>query len=98
MKKFFVLILALVLVFSGCAPAEEADNHLNIIPFRPQAHEGQCPDADPYTAIDKEAFYANYAPACCLTNAKYRTKHGSAANTKSGDQYHLHLWHLLFLL
>ena len=74
--KILVLLLALVLVFSGCTPAEKANDHPNIIPFQPQTHEGQCPDADPYTAVSKEAFYANYTPACCLTNSKYRTKHG----------------------
>lgn len=74
--KILVLLLTLALLFSGCAPAENANDHPNIIPFQPQAHEGQCPDADPYTAVSKEAFYANYTPACCLTNSKYRTKHG----------------------
>ena len=80
--KILVLLLVLVLVFSGCAPAETPEKPSNIIQFRPQAHEGQCPDADPYTNVDKEAFYANYAPACCLTNSKYRTKHGLLSGSK----------------
>lgn len=80
--KIFVLLLALVLAFSGCAPAEEAEDHSNIIQFQPQAHEGQCPDADPYTAVNKEAFYASYTPACCLTNAKYRSQHGLLSGSK----------------
>ena len=78
MKRINILLplLVLALLFSACAPAESQDDHSNIIQFRPQAHEGQCPDADPYTTVNKEAFYANYAPACCLTNAKYRSQHG----------------------
>lgn len=35
-----------------------------------------CPAEDPYTDVNKTAFYANYTPACCLTNSQYRTKHG----------------------
>lgn len=80
--KILVLLLALVLVFSACATAESPENHSNIIQFRPQTHEGQCPDADPYAAVNKEAFYENYSPACCLTNAKYRSKHGLLSGLK----------------
>ncbi|MBE6925971.1 MAG: hypothetical protein E7461_03915 [Ruminococcaceae bacterium] len=36
----------------------------------------QCPDEDPYQDVDKTAFYADYSPACCLTNAEYRSRHG----------------------
>ena len=70
-----------MLLLSACAPAETQD-HSNIIPFRPQVHKGQCPDADPYENVSKEAFYANYTPACCLTNSKYRTKHGLLSGSK----------------
>ena len=74
--KILLLLLALLLVFSACAPAEAPEDHPNIIPFQPQKHEGQCPDADPYATVSKEVFYANYTTACCLTNAKYRSQHG----------------------
>ena len=74
--KFLLLVLIVLLVFSACAPVETPEDHSNIIPFQPQQHEGQCPDADPYTAVSKEVFYANYSNACCLTNAKYRSQHG----------------------
>jgi len=72
--RILFLLLALMMLLSACAPAQE--DHSNIIHFQPQHHEGQCPDADPYTALNKESFYANYTPACCLTNAKYRSLHG----------------------
>ena len=72
--KIFSLLLALLMLLSACAPAQQ--DHSNIIHLLPQSHEGQCPDADPYTALNKESFYANYRPACCLTNAKYRSLHG----------------------
>lgn len=74
--KFLLPLLALLLVFSACAPAQAPENHDNIIPLNPAVHEGQCPDADPYAAVNKENFYANYTPACCWTNAKYRSLHG----------------------
>ena len=76
MRKIFLPLLVLVLVLCACAPVENQNEHANIIPFRPQQHEGQCPDADPYEAVSKEVFYANYTIACCATNAKYRSKHG----------------------
>lgn len=79
MKKVIALLLALILL-TGCTPAPgsqpENSTPSNIIPFKPIAHEGQCPDEDPYENVTKEAFYANYTPACCLTNSKYRTQHG----------------------
>lgn len=31
--------------------------------------------SDPYVNVDKDAFYANYTPACCYTDACYRTQH-----------------------
>ena len=75
-RKYLPLLLVLVLTLSACAPAQPQDSQSNIIAFRPQVHEGQCPDADPYTAVTKEAFYKNYTAACCATNAKYRSRHG----------------------
>ena len=32
-------------------------------------------DSDPYVNIDQEEFYVNYTPACCYTDAYYRTQH-----------------------
>lgn len=31
--------------------------------------------SDPYVGVDKEAFYADYTPACCYADAQYRTQH-----------------------
>ena len=32
-------------------------------------------DSDPYANVDKAQFYASYTPACCYTDACYRTAH-----------------------
>ena len=81
--KIFSLLLALMLLLSACAPATPGlGDYDNIIPFVPSTHEGQCPDEDPYENVTKEAFYANYTPACCLTNSKYRTQHGLLSGSK----------------
>ena len=50
--RILLLILALLMLFSACAPTQNEDDHSNIIQFRPQTHEGQCPDADPYTMVN----------------------------------------------
>ncbi len=41
----------------------------------PQVPECQGHDSDPYENVDKAAFYADYTPACCYTDACYRTEH-----------------------
>jgi len=35
-----------------------------------------CPQEDPYQNVDKTAFYEEYTPACCWTNAQYRSAYG----------------------
>lgn len=77
--RIFSLLLALLLLLSACTSAvdtPDTSKPSNIIPLNPNIHEGQCPDEDPYANVSREAFYANYRPACCLTNSKYRTQHG----------------------
>lgn len=32
-------------------------------------------DSDPYVNVNKDEFYENYTPACCYTDACYRTEH-----------------------
>ncbi len=41
----------------------------------PTAEKCEGHDADPYVNVDKAAFYADYAPACCYVDACYRTEH-----------------------
>ena len=51
-------------------PKEDTPN-LNIS-YEPHT----CPVEDPYVGVDKEAFYADYEPACCNQDAMNRSKHG----------------------
>ena len=51
-------------------------------PTQPPVALHSCPNEDPYTNVDKGAFYASYTPACCLTNSKYRTQHGLLSGSK----------------
>ena len=74
--KILLVVLAFLMLFTACAPAQKEDDRSNVLQFQTQAHAGQCPDVDPYENVDKDAFYANYTLACCLTNAKYRSLHG----------------------
>lgn len=71
-RKILLPLLVLVLLLSACTSAKTQDSP----DITMSAHAGQCPDADPYIGVSKDAFYANYTPACCLTNSKYRTQHG----------------------
>ncbi len=41
----------------------------------PTAEKCDGHDSDPYVNVDKAAFYADYAPACCYVDACYRTEH-----------------------
>ena len=50
------------------APTEPA-------PTKPQPTVCDLHQTDPYTQLDKEAFYANYTTACCYHDAMYRTEH-----------------------
>ena len=44
--------------------------------------------SDPYVGVDKAAFYADYTPACCYTDACYRTQHFLMSGMLSvPDQY-----------
>ncbi len=44
-------------------------------PTEPELQDCGGHEADPYVNVDKAAFYANYSPACCYTDACYRTEH-----------------------
>ena len=85
-KRLTALTMALILILSlvGCAsdgtegPAISATDPTaapGIIPTIPnESHV--CSGEDPYVGMSKEAFYADYAPACCYQDALYRSKHG----------------------
>ena len=78
------LILLLVCVYS-------MKNHAEHTPLSdPSTQQGEIADhspsvpeiitcightSDPYVGVDKEAFYADYTPACCYADAQYRTQH-----------------------
>ena len=69
-KRFvaFLLVAVILTGLGGCALSRPVD-----LPV-PTNHV--CPATDPYIGTSSEEFYADYSPACCLQNAKYRSKHG----------------------
>lgn len=80
MKKTLLPMLVLALLLNGCAQSEITPT--KPIVFHPTHAVGEeCPDYDPYVDVDKDAFYASYTPACCLTNALFRSEHGLLSGT-----------------
>ncbi len=83
-KKIIIgLVLAVVLV-CVMAPQLLQEPGLETFPSdpatstpAPQPTVSVCDghDTDPYVNVDKAAFYADYTPACCYTDACYRTEH-----------------------
>lgn len=69
-KRIAALVVALLLLagMTACSQQIEA----------PQETTGPhiCPVIDPYVGVSKEAFYADYTPACCNQDAEHRSKHG----------------------
>ena len=83
--RLLALLLALMVLLSACVntpvlPTEPTNPTIATNPTdaatEPPLIEHQCPDEDPYRDVDKTAFYADYSPACCYTNASYRSRHG----------------------
>jgi len=85
--RLLALFLVLMLLLSACnipgvVPTEpttgttEPSESPTEAPTDPPVEAHQCLDIDPYVGVDKTAFYADYAPACCRTNALYRSQHG----------------------
>ncbi len=74
-----VLLVAYFLIDIPAAPADPTDpsgtqmGGLETAPPRVEKCEGH--DSDPYANVDVEDFYADYTPACCYTDACYRTEH-----------------------
>lgn len=80
--RLFLPIVILALLLSAC-PAKNIPSP-QPTPFGPVVYDPNhtCSDADPYTNVDKDAFYANYSPACCRKNALFRSKHGLLSGSK----------------
>ena len=85
MKRLLALFLLLSIVLSGCVwsistlpsatlPTTSLQPTTTII-GSPDPVECGGHESDPYTNVNKEAFYANYTPACCYIDAQYRTEH-----------------------
>lgn len=81
MKRLIALCLLLCTVLAGCV--ENIPASTNSTPTQTTAPTTTAPavvgcnghDSDPYANVSKEDFYAHYAPACCYTDACYRTEH-----------------------
>lgn len=69
-KRITALALALMLLAGLTACASK--NPEPAISDKPHI----CPTEDPYLGMSKEAFYADYTPACCNRDAMYRSRHG----------------------
>ena len=91
LNRIIALLLVIVLL-TGCTPVVEIQPETSIPSSQPiiqipTVNACQCSDEDPYKDVDKTAFYANYTPACCLTNAQFRSQHGllSGSNEVPGQ-------------
>ena len=84
-KKCFAALLALLLIMGLAAcggevpqqttPESSAPEQEMLPPVEMELPTCYGHPGDPYTNVDKEAFYANYTVACCATDAAYRSKH-----------------------
>ena len=86
MKRLLPIILLLALLLSACTGPQAGTSSTvtqsttgtqSMTPAGDPEPENRCEghDTDPYVNVDKEAFYASYEPACCYTDACYRTEH-----------------------
>ena len=77
MKKLLALLLILALLLPGCAidPTPTAPPTTAPQQTEPVAESCGGHESDPYVNVNKESFYANYTPACCLVDATYRSAH-----------------------
>ena len=67
MKRLIFLLTFICLLMCGCGQQS---------PVQPnEISECNGHDFDPYVNVDKDAFYADYTPACCYTDACYRSQH-----------------------
>lgn len=89
MKRLITFLMLVCLLLSGCSQlnTEESGTTINgaaeeesgavsgSLPAETPAAVCSGHSSDPYHSIDKDAFYANYTPACCYADACYRTQH-----------------------
>ena len=73
MKRLACLCLV-VLLLVGCTPAEPAQTTITPTTL-PEKTVCDGHPKDPYTQVDRAAFYADYEVACCYVDAQYRSKH-----------------------
>ena len=74
MKRLISLFLLLAMLFTGCTATDPAQTTTTPT-TQPESVVCDGHPEDPYTGVDREAFYANYEPACCYVDARYRSKH-----------------------
>ena len=79
MKRLFIVFL-ICLLLAGCTGnvATQPTTTTTVQGIEPQPGipvgcGGHA--SDPYENVNKDDFYANYTPACCYTDACYRTEH-----------------------
>lgn len=75
MKRLIPLLLLLSLLLSGCAFYSEPLSAPGASVVQNSTSKCSGHTSDPYIGVDKAAFYADYSPACCYTDACYRTQH-----------------------
>ncbi|MBQ5661932.1 MAG: hypothetical protein IIV17_02705, partial [Clostridia bacterium] len=85
MRSLVLLLLALAVFLGGCAWNPPAQPPVSATPTDTVESDAPATDPeteppliteDPYTDVDREAFYANYTPAVSAEDAYYRTLHG----------------------
>ena len=90
MKRLISILMLTCLLICGCSRQDNIDSdpiHDGITEEESNAASDnpaselypltECAghSSDPYINIDKDAFYADYSPACCYEDACYRTQH-----------------------
>ncbi len=80
-QKYLLPVLLAAALLGGCTPASHTPAAPPVVSIPAHGAGQECPSGDPYANVDKAAFYADYAPACCGVNAQYRSKHGLLSGT-----------------
>ena len=76
-NQIIALLTAAMLLCSLAACGEEpASSTETTQAATEEATVHTCAEEDPYVGMSKEAFYADYSPACCRRDAIYRSRHG----------------------